>query len=64
MKQSVFRELTLYTNGKTIRQKFEFKPYQSLMLKITADGEMEVVDITFIPKDPIVRPRESQKMYF
>ena len=64
MKQSVFRELMLYTNGKTIRQKFEFKPYQSLMLKITADGEMEVVDITFIPKDPIVRPRESQKMYF
>ena len=64
MKQSVFRELTLCINGKTIRQKFEFKPYQSLMLKITADGEMEFVDITFIPKDPIVRPRESQKMYF
>lgn len=64
MKQSVFRELTLYINGKTIRQKFEFKPYQSLMLKITADGEIEFVDITFIPKDPIVRPRESQKMYF
>ena len=64
MKQSVFRELTLCINGKTIRQKFEFKPYQSLMLKITADGEMDFVDITFIPKDPIVRPREPQKMYF
>ena len=64
MKQSVFPELTLNANGKIIRQKFEFKPYQSLMLKISADGEMEFVDINFIPKHPIVRPREQQKMYF
>jgi hypothetical protein len=64
MKQSVFRELTLNINGKVIRKKFEFKPYQSLMLKIAPNGKMDFVDISFIPKDPIVRPHEPQKTYF
>jgi hypothetical protein len=64
MKQSIFRELTLHVNGKTITQKFEFKPYQSLMLKISPDGNVEMIDIGFIPKDPIVRPKEQQRTYF
>lgn len=64
MAQSDFRELTLRVNGKTFTQRFEFKPYQSLMLKITPDGRMESIDIIFIPKDPVIRPREPQKMYF
>jgi hypothetical protein len=64
MKQSVVRELTLNVNGKTIKKKFEFKPYQSLMLKISQAGKMEFIDITFLPKDPIVRPHEPQKTYF
>jgi glycosyl hydrolase family 106( putative alpha-L-rhamnosidase) len=64
MAQSNFKELTLNINGKTIRQNFEFKPYQSLMLRIAADGEVEFVDIAFLPKDPIIRPREKQRMYF
>ncbi len=64
MNQSVFRELTLHVNGKTIKQNFEFKPYQSLMLKISPSGKFEYMDITFIPKDPIIRPREKQRTYF
>ncbi|TSA51859.1 MAG: hypothetical protein D4R43_00150 [Sphingobacteriales bacterium] len=64
MKQSVVRELTLNVNGKTIHHKFEFKPYQSLMLKISPAGKMEFIDITFLPKDPIVREHEPQKMNF
>lgn len=71
MEHSGFRELTLNIparqpggNGRIIRQKFEFKPYQSLMLKITPDGKMESIDITFVPKDPVVRPHEKQKMHF
>jgi hypothetical protein len=64
MNQSDFKELTLNINGKTITQKFEFKPYQSLMLRITPDGELEFMDISFVPKDPVIRPREPQKMYF
>jgi hypothetical protein len=34
------------------------------MVKITPKGKLEFVDITYIPKDPVVRPREEQKMYF
>jgi hypothetical protein len=64
MKQSIFRELTLSVNGELIRQQFEFKPYQSLMLKIGPGGNMEFLDITFVPNEPVVRPREKQKTYF
>ena len=64
MTQSDFSELVLNINGKAIRQNFEFKPYQSLMVKIKPSGEMEFMDINFIPKEPVVRPREKQRMYF
>ena len=64
MKESDFRDLTINFNGKSFQQKFEFKPYQSLMLKITPGGKLEFVDIGFVPKDPVVRAREVQKMYF
>jgi hypothetical protein len=64
MKQSDFSELTLTINGRTIRQKFEFKPYQSLLLKISPKGKVESMDITFVPKDPVVREREVQRMNF
>jgi hypothetical protein len=64
MQQSDFRELTLNINAKTITQNFEFKPYQSLMLKISANGKVEFMDISFVPKDPVVREREEQRMNF
>ena len=64
MHVSHWKDLTLTINGKTIHQRFEFKPYQSLMLKVSPDGKMENMDITFAPKDPVVRVREVQKMYF
>ena len=46
------------------KQEIEFKPYQSVMLKINPGGNIENVDITFNPKDPVVRPKEKQRMYF
>ncbi|MEO5907398.1 MAG: hypothetical protein ABIQ11_11770, partial [Saprospiraceae bacterium] len=64
MKNSYFKELTLNINGKIIKHKFEFKPYQSIMMKIAANGDVELMDINFVPKDPVVRPREVQKTYF
>ena len=64
MKQSVFREITININGKTIHQNFEFKPYQSLMLKISPVGKIDFVDISFAPNEPVVRPREIQKTHF
>ena len=62
--ESVFQELTINWNGTTISHTFEFKPYQSLMISISPDGEMEYIDIEFVPKDPVVREREKQRMYF
>ena len=61
---SQFRDLTLNVNGKTITEKFEFKPYQSLMLKISPNGKMTYEDISFTPKDPVIKPHEPQRMNF
>ncbi len=64
METSDYKELTIQVNGKTIKQNFEFKPYQSLLLKISPDGSLDYVDITFNPKDPVIRPKEKQRMHF
>ena len=64
MDQSVIRNLEITVNGNTIQEAVEFKPYQSVLLKISPQGELEYLDITFVPKDPEIRPREEQKMYF
>lgn len=64
MQESIFRDLTLHVNGKTITQRFEFKPYQSLLLKISRSGKLEFMDIGFVPREPVVRPREEQKRWF
>lgn len=64
MKESDFSELVININGNKITEKFEFEPYQSLMLKISAKGVIQMLDIAFEPKDPVIRPREKQKMNF
>lgn len=64
MKQSVYRKLKFTIAGKTIALDVEFKPYQSVILKVAANSKVEQIDITFIPKEPVVRPKEAQKMYF
>jgi len=56
--------LTLNIGPNKISKTFIFKPYQSLLLKISSDGIIEELDIYFVPKDPIIRPKEKQKMYF
>ncbi|MEP7197350.1 MAG: glycosyl hydrolase [Saprospiraceae bacterium] len=62
--ESKTMEFILNTNGKSQKIKVEFKPYQSVVLKISPKGKIDFVDISFFPKTPIVRPREIQKMYF
>jgi len=64
MDKSEFRDLTFHVNGKTISKNIEFKPYQSVMVKISPEGELSLVDIDFVPKDPEIRPREKQRMNF
>ncbi len=57
-------EFTLFLNGKTNKINVTFKPYQSIMLKISPRGKIKFLDIYYRPKDPIVKPKEIQKMYF
>ncbi len=64
MEEPEIKDLSITVNGLSIQRQFEFKPYQSLLVKISSDGEIELMDIDFIPKDPVIRPKEKQKMYF
>lgn len=64
MDSSEFRTLDFQVNGHIISETFEFPPYQSLLLKISPDGTIEEMDIYFLPKEPVVRPRETQRMNF
>jgi len=64
MKQSVHHDLTLHINGKEVRRRFEFKPYQSLLLHIDPKGKITQRNIRYVPPDPVVRPREPQRTYF
>jgi hypothetical protein len=48
-------------NGRSATVQLEFKPYQSLLLKINAKGEIVPLDISFTPKIPIVKVREKRK---
>lgn len=57
-------ELKFNVNNHLIEHKLVLDPYQSAFIKIDQNGHLELLDIEFIPKDPIVRPKEKQRMYF
>lgn len=46
---TITRTITLNYKGKTYPVKLEFKPYQSLFLRITEKGEVKFKDIYFMP---------------
>ncbi len=64
MKESEWNDLTFNYAGNSIVKKIEFKPYQSVALRISTNGDIEFIDINYIPEDPIVREAEPQKTYF
>lgn len=64
MEQSVWRELIINYAGNSISKRIEFKPYQSVALQIFEDGRFQLLDIEYVPEDPLIRPREPQKSYF
>lgn len=62
---SVIKRKVIVTVGKeSVELDLLFNPYQSLLLKIDQQGRTAFMDIGFVPKDPIVRPKEKQKMNF
>lgn len=60
---SSFHTFKLHVNGSQFEQTLEFKPYQSIVLKVSSKN-VEELDIEFTPKDPLRKPKEKQKMYF
>ena len=64
MNHSIFSEFKFNINGKSIKKTIEFKPYQSVMLRISSKGNVDLIDIGFVPKAPVIRKKEVQKTYF
>jgi hypothetical protein len=64
MKTSEKRTFNIAWNGISQELEVEFKPYQSVLLKITPSGKIEYMDIAFMPKTPTVKPAEPQLMNF
>ena len=62
--RSIFYPLSIHANGKETQLTLEFKPYQSLMVKVDANGNCRFIDISFVPKDPVVKAPSKQRMYF
>lgn len=56
--------LKISVNNVAINEIIVFKPYQSVILKIGPNGDLDYLNIEFVPKDPIVREREKQRMNF
>ena len=56
--------LNFNIDNNSFMQHIELKPYQSMVLKVSSDRIVERLDISFVPKDPIIRPKEKQKMNF
>ncbi len=57
-------KLNICVNGIQKKYKVEFKPYESVILKITEDSKISKVEIDYLPNDPIISPREKQRMNF
>ena len=51
MKTSEKRTFNIAWNGILQELEVEFKPYQSVLLKITPSGKIENLDIEFMPKN-------------
>jgi hypothetical protein len=64
MDQSILSDLKFHINGKTIKKTIEFKPYQSVLLRISPTGKMDLMDIGFLPNAPVIRKKEVQKTFF
>jgi len=64
MKRSITKRLVFNYGDKQIEKELEFLPYQSIALKISLDGEIEMIDIAYFPPEPEVKPKEVQKSYF
>ena len=52
METPMQRTVRIRSHGRTQEVKLVFEPYQSLLLKVDRRGEIEFIDIRFVPKTP------------
>lgn len=64
MEKETTYPITIHYKGHSQEINLSFKPYQSVMLKISPSGHIEFLDISYTPKNPVVRPKEKQRTYF
>ena len=64
MESSGHLNLSITYQGEKLDLNLEFEPYQSLILELKPNGNFKLRDIKYVPKDPVVKPAEKQKMYF
>ncbi len=64
MSESYFRDIAITVGGATYTKSLEFKPYQSIVLKINPEGVISQENIEYYPSVPVIRPREFQKTFF
>jgi len=50
-------EITINYGGNIIPVKLQFEPYQSVLIKIDKQGKVNFIDIEYIPKTPVFKPR-------
>ncbi len=51
------RDISISYNNNIFPLRLEFKPYQSLLVKISKEGKVHSEDISFTPKTPVYIPR-------
>jgi hypothetical protein len=61
---SFVREVVVQAYGKEIPLRLAFPPYQSLLFRIDQNGKVAQLDIEFVPKDPVIKPKSKERMYF
>jgi hypothetical protein len=61
---TLVRPVVITTSGQAVEVDLRFAPYQSLLVRVNNAGKVAFEDIRYVPRDPVIRPREPQKMYF
>ena len=52
--KTITEDVIFNIEGKKIPYKLVFEPYQSIVLRIDASGKIDLQEVTFIPKTPVV----------
>ena len=55
MDKEITRRVTINAGGKSTPLDLVFKPYQSLLIRVDINGDPRFVDITYVPRTPVVK---------